>query len=77
MFYAGAALSQPLWDGYRKLMMETCGERVLMATGLGATETSPMALQCTWDSERAGAIGIPMPGVEAKVVRSAIKWKFA
>jgi feruloyl-CoA synthase len=68
MFYAGAALSQPLWDGYRKLMMETCGERVLMATGLGATETSPMALQCTWDSERAGAIGIPMPGVEAKVV---------
>jgi len=68
MFYAGAALSQPLWDGYRKLMMETCGERVLMATGLGATETSPMALQCTWDSELAGAIGIPMPGVEAKVV---------
>ncbi len=68
MFYAGAALAQPLWDGYRKLMMETCGERVLMATGLGATETSPMALQCTWDSDRAGAIGIPMPGVEAKVV---------
>ncbi len=68
MFYAGAALSQSLWDAYRKLMMETCGERVLMATGLGATETSPMALQCTWDSDRAGAIGIPMPGVEAKVV---------
>ena len=68
MFYAGAALSQPLWDAYRRLMLETCGERVLMATGLGATETSPMALQCTWDSERAGAIGIPMPGVEAKVV---------
>ncbi len=68
MFYAGAALSQPLWDSYRELMMETVGERILMATGLGATETSPMALQCTWDSERAGAIGIPMPGVEAKVV---------
>jgi feruloyl-CoA synthase len=73
MFYAGAALSQPLWDAYRKLMLETIGERVLMATGLGATETSPMALQCTWDSERAGAIGIPMPGVEAKVVPSGDK----
>ena len=73
MFYAGAALSQPLWDAYRKLMMEVCGERVLMATGLGATETSPMALQCTWDSERAGAIGIPMPGVEAKLVPSGNK----
>jgi feruloyl-CoA synthase len=68
MFYAGAALAQPLWDAYRTMMMEVCGERVLMATGLGATETAPMALQCTWDSERAGAIGIPMPGVEAKVV---------
>ena len=73
MFYAGAALSQPLWDAYRKLMMDVCGERILMATGLGATETSPMALQCTWDSERAGAIGIPMPGVEAKVVPSGDK----
>lgn len=73
MFYAGAALSQPLWDAYRKMMMEVCGERTLMATGLGATETSPMALQCTWDSERAGAIGIPMPGVEAKLVPSGDK----
>ncbi len=73
MFYAGAALSQPLWDAYRKLMMETCGERVLMATGLGATETSPMALQCTWYCERAGVVGIPMPGVEAKLVPSGGK----
>src|SRR5579872_2257459 len=68
MFYAGAGLSQPLWDAYRQLMLDTCGERILMATGLGATETSPMALQCTWDSEVSGAFGIPMPGVEAKAV---------
>jgi feruloyl-CoA synthase len=68
MFYAGAALSQPLWNAYRNLAVEACGERILMATGLGATETSPMALQCTWDSEQSGVIGIPMPGVEAKLV---------
>ena len=68
MFYAGAGLAQSIWDGYRQLMSETCGERVLMASGLGATETSPMALQCTWDSEQTGAVGIPMPGVEAKLV---------
>jgi feruloyl-CoA synthase len=67
MFYAGAGLSQALWDAYRELMLETCGERILLATGLGATETSPMALQCTWDTEHAGTIGIPMPGVEAKL----------
>jgi feruloyl-CoA synthase len=73
MFYAGAALSQPLWDAYRELMMETCGERIMMATGLGATETSPMALQCTWDTEHSGVIGIPMPGVEAKLVTHGSK----
>lgn len=73
MFYAGASLAQPIWDGYRKLMSETRGERVLMASGLGATETSPMALQCTWDSEQSGAIGIPMPGVEAKLVKVGTK----
>jgi feruloyl-CoA synthase len=73
MFYAGAGLAQPIWDGYRQLMSETCGERVLMASGLGATETSPMALQCTWDSEQTGAVGIPMPGVEAKLVAIGAK----
>jgi len=73
MFYAGAALSQALWDDYRELMLETCGERIMMATGLGATETSPMALQCTWDTEHSGVIGIPMPGVEAKLVAQGSK----
>jgi feruloyl-CoA synthase len=67
MFYAGAGMSQALWDEYRKFMTEECLERVMMASGLGATETSPMALQCTWDSELTGAIGIPMPGVEMKL----------
>jgi feruloyl-CoA synthase len=68
MFYAGAGLSQQVWDAYRNLLADSSGERVMMATGLGATETSPMALQCTWESEQTGAIGIPMPGVEAKIV---------
>ena len=68
MFYAGAALSQALWDAYRELMIEACGERIMMATGLGATETSPMALQCSWDTEHPGVIGIPISGVEAKLV---------
>jgi len=68
LFYAGAGLSQPVWDAYRDLAVETCGERVIMVTGLGATETAPMAIQTTWETERAGVIGIPIPGVEAKLV---------
>jgi feruloyl-CoA synthase len=68
LFYAGAGLSQHVWDAYRELAVETCGERVVMVTGLGATETAPMAIQTTWETDQAGVIGIPIPGVEAKLV---------
>src|SRR5271170_1933011 len=68
LFYAGAGLSQHVWDAYRTLAHEACGERIIMVTGLGATETGPMAIQTTWDTDRSGVIGIPIPGVEAKLV---------
>jgi feruloyl-CoA synthase len=68
MFYAAAGMAQPLWEAYRDLACETIGERILMATGLGATETAPMAIQWTRDSELTGVIGIPVPGVELKLV---------
>jgi feruloyl-CoA synthase len=73
MFYAGAGLSQPVWDAYRELALETCGERIIMATGLGSTETSPMAMQTTWETDRAGTIGIPVPGVELKLIHHGSK----
>ncbi|MFZ0636720.1 MAG: feruloyl-CoA synthase [Candidatus Acidiferrales bacterium] len=68
LFYAGAGLSQPVWDEYRQFAIETCGERVIMVTGLGATETAPMAIQTSWETDRSGIIGIPIPGVEAKLI---------
>jgi feruloyl-CoA synthase len=68
LFYAGAGLSQAVWDAYRKLALDTCGERIIMATGLGSTETSPMSIQTTWETDRAGTMGIPIPGVELKLV---------
>jgi feruloyl-CoA synthase len=73
LFYAGAGLSQPVWDAYRALALETCGERIVMVTGLGSTETAPMAIQTTWETDQAGVIGIPIPGVEAKLVPRGAK----
>jgi len=73
MFYAGAGLSQPVWDAYRELASKTCGERIIMATGLGSTETSPMSIQTTWETDRAGTIGLPIPGVELKLVPRGAK----
>ncbi len=68
LFYAAAGLSQPMWDAYRSLAQESCGERIIMVTGLGATETAPMAIQTSWETDHAGVIGIPVPGVELKLV---------
>jgi feruloyl-CoA synthase len=67
MFYAGASLSQTVWDEIAELSFETCGERIAMLTGLGATETAPSAIFTTPETSRAGAVGVPLPGVEVKL----------
>jgi feruloyl-CoA synthase len=68
MFYAGAALAQHVLDAYEELAVKTTGERILFMSSLGSTETAPAALACSWDAERAGNIGLPLPGVELKLV---------
>jgi feruloyl-CoA synthase len=68
MFYAGAGLSQHVADAIQKLAVETTGERIHFLASLGSTETAPAAVACSWQSERAGNIGLPLPGVELKLV---------
>ena len=67
MYYAGAGLSQHVWDELEALSIETCGERILMLTGLGSTETAPHALFADKDASRAGLVGFARPrrGTEA------------
>jgi feruloyl-CoA synthase len=66
--YAGASLNLPTWDAFRELSLESCGERVVFLSSIGSTETSPLALTCTYDFPRPGNIGVPAPGVELKLV---------
>jgi feruloyl-CoA synthase len=68
LFYAGAALNQTTWDDLTRLAIEATGERIIFLSSLGSTETSPLALACTWDFDKAGNIGLPCPGVELKLV---------
>jgi len=73
MYYAGAGLSQPVWDELQELAVESCGERILMYTGLGSTETGPSAMFPYWEEDRAGHVGLPAPGVELKLVKAGEK----
>jgi feruloyl-CoA synthase len=68
LFYAGAGLNQTTCDDLVDLSIQTTGERIIFVSSLGSTETSPLALACTWDFPKVGNIGLPAPGVELKLV---------
>jgi feruloyl-CoA synthase len=67
LFYAAAGLGQRIWDELQDLAVETCGEEILMMTGLGATETAPSALFTGLEGAESGLVGLPIPGVELKL----------
>ena len=73
LFYAAASLSQHLSDELQALAVAACGERLVLITGLGSTETAPMAVCRPWPSDLPSAIGLPVPGVEAKVAPAGEK----
>ncbi|HEU0222786.1 MAG TPA: AMP-binding protein, partial [Paracoccaceae bacterium] len=68
MMYAGAGMAQHTWERLGTMAEETLGRKVLLASGLGATETGPFAMMCTEEQERAGNVGIPARGVVLKLV---------
>ena len=71
--FAGAGLSQSVWDRLDHHAERTVGERVRMITGLGMTETAPSCTFAVGTDVKAGWIGLPVPGVEVKLVPQADK----
>ncbi|RZL62561.1 MAG: feruloyl-CoA synthase [Variovorax sp.] len=67
-FYAGAALSQPVWDSLHRTQEAEVGERIVMGTGLGMTESGPFALYITGPEVQSGDLGLPAAGIEIKLV---------
>ncbi|MCB4366032.1 feruloyl-CoA synthase [Hydrogenophaga taeniospiralis] len=67
-FYAAAALSQPIWDALHECQEREIGERIVMCTGLGMTESGPFALSVNSADVKAGDLGVPTPGLEIKLV---------
>jgi feruloyl-CoA synthase len=68
LWFAGAGVAQHVFEEYKRLSREACGEEVLFLTGLGSTETAPYAMSRTWDSDDASNMGVPPPGGEIKLV---------
>src|SRR5450432_1840175 len=69
MFYAGAGLAQPVWDGLERLALDALGARVVITSGLGCTESAPSSLFAHWSGTWSGLLGVPVPGLELKLAR--------
>jgi feruloyl-CoA synthase len=68
LWFAGAPLPQRVFDEYNELAFRTCGETIAFLTGFGATETAPHAMGRMWPTDDVSNMGLPPPGVEAKLV---------
>jgi len=73
LWFAGAPLPQRVFDEYNELAYRTCGETIPFLTGFGATETAPHAMGRMWQTDDVSNMGLPPPGVEAKLVPVAGK----
>jgi feruloyl-CoA synthase len=73
VFYAAAALSQDVWDRLVRLSMAHLGRRLSLTSGWGSTETAPLSTTAHFAVDRAGVIGLPVPGVEVKLAPMASK----
>ena len=67
MAYGGATLPHEVYQRMQTVCVRRTGHRLPFVTGWGATETAPTATSTYWESECAGMIGLPLPGVELKM----------
>jgi len=72
-FFAGASLAQPIWDSLFESAEKEVGERIVMGTGLGMTESGPFAIFVTNPDVREGDLGVPTAGLTLKLVPSGDK----
>lgn len=67
-FYSGAALAQPIWDSLHAAQEREVGERIVMGTGLGMTESGPFAIFVPRPEVQSGDLGLPAAGMRLKLV---------
>jgi feruloyl-CoA synthase len=75
MGYGGATMPDEVYRRLQALAVRHIGERVVMITGWGCTETAPTATSTYWNVDRVGLIGLPYPAVELKMVPFGAKYE--
>jgi len=68
LWYAAASMQPSTWFALERLTIEAVGEKILTVSGLGMTETSPIALFGNLYATGPGVVGIPVAGMDLKLV---------
>ena len=68
VMYAGAALPRDTWERFQALAVAAAGREIPLVSGYGTTETGPGISTTHWPAEGRGEIGLPIPGVEIKLL---------
>lgn len=68
LWYAAASMQPSTWFALERLTIEAVGQKILTVSGLGMTETSPIALFGNLYATGPGVVGIPVAGMELKLV---------
>jgi feruloyl-CoA synthase len=68
VYYGGAVLPAHTWAALDEVAVGHCGERLLIVSGVGSTECGPVPATTSWDPRREAIVGLPVPGVELKLV---------
>jgi feruloyl-CoA synthase len=68
LWYAAASMQPSTWNALEQLTVKAVGQRILIVSGLGMTETSPIALFGNLYATGPGVVGIPVAGMDLKLV---------
>ncbi len=76
MLYGGAALPASLWERLNRVAIAELGKRIHLTSGYGSTETAPGVTVIHFETSRSGGLGLPIPGVQVKMVPLGTEDKF-
>lgn len=66
--YGGASLPRDRWERFQAVARRSTGEQIVFISGLASTETCATGLMFNRPIDDLGNIGVPSPGVQARLV---------
>ncbi|MFM0091681.1 AMP-binding protein [Paraburkholderia sediminicola] len=68
VYYGGAVLSHDIYDRFQNVAVRTTGQRIVLTSVFGATETAGPAVTQYWAVDDVGCIGLPLSDVQLKLI---------